>query len=374
MAIHCQGGQLEKTILLLDEPENYIHPGAIIEVLEILKNKMPNGQIWIATHSVSILAHFVEQGSIWYMDKGQVRPAGKIQEKVLHGLLGNPERIARQIDFLEAPERIALLRYAGQCLSPPNVVMTGPKDPQVLQVRRVIDALYETHGMLKVLDFGAGKGRLLANLYEDFEQSEQITSKIDYFALDKYPKDKEACEFQIQRAYGHSERKWFSSYSQLLESNNKGSFHVVIMCNVLHEINPTEWHHLFGPTGEITEILTSDGYLLLVEDHRIPIGENAHDYGFLVMDTCSIKDLFAVRGDESSIIADAALGGRLKSHLIPKGSLSRYNDETQRSALRSHQNHARSEIVRMRKDADSSEGRLFGFWVHQFANATMAMS
>lgn len=371
VAIHCQVAELSEIILLLDEPENHIHPAAIIDVLEKLVDKIPNGQIWIATHSVSLLAHFSDQASLWYLDGGKVSPAGKIQEKVLQGLLGNEARISRQRDFLNKPEQVALMRYAQECLCPPSVVMTGPDDPQVNQIRHAITKLYERFGRINVLDYGAGQGRLLADLAEDCVH-ETIRDKMDYVAFDQSTQYHEVCKTQIKKIYEVSEDRWFCSYDELLAKRNKGSFHLVVLCNVMHEIPPKTWGTLFGPAGQITELLKEEGYLLIVEDQRIPVGENAHQHGFIVLDTGSLKDLLAVQGADPSVLEDSQREGRLKSHLISKQQLSKVTRETIKKALESHGSHSRREIDRLR-GVISSDGRLFAFWLVQYANADMAL-
>lgn len=372
VAIHCQVAELSEIILLLDEPENHIHPAAIIEVLEKLVDKIPDGQIWVATHSVSLLAHFSDQGSLWYLDEGKVSHAGKIQEKVLQGLLGDETRISRQLDFLSKPEKVALMRYAQECLCPPDAVMTGPGDPQVNQIRHTITKLYERFGRINVLDYGAGQGRLLANLADDCNVHETIRDKMDYVAFDQSTQYRKVCETQIQKIYKVSDDRWVNSYDELLTKRNKGSFHLVVLCNVMHEIPPKIWGTLFGPAGQITELLKEEGYLLIVEDQRIPVGENAHQHGFIVLDTGSLKDLLAVQGADPSVLEDSQREGRLKAHLISKQQLSKVTRETIKKALESHGSHSRREIDRLRS-VTPADGRLFAFWLVQYANADMAL-
>jgi predicted ATPase len=54
--IHAQGAILDNLILILDEPENHLHPEAQIEFIKKTKEVLKNGQIWIATHSIHILS------------------------------------------------------------------------------------------------------------------------------------------------------------------------------------------------------------------------------------------------------------------------------------------------------------------------------
>lgn len=372
-AIHCQRSNLDELILLVDEPENHLHPSAIIEVIESLIRSVPNGQIWVATHSVSILAHFHREASLWYMDKNTIKSVGRIPESVLEGLLGTQERITHQIEFLYKPQQIGLELYASQCLSPPSAVMTGKKDPQITQIRNVVDNLYSTKNQLRLLDYGSGKGRLLATIADDSEGDVTINERIDYVALDKCDDNKAECEGQIVKAYGSCDSRWCNNYHSLISAHNKESFHIVIMCNVLHEISPDNWSKLFGPCGEVTELLDDDGYLLIVEDQRIPVGEHAHSYGFIVLDTGPLKDLFDIKGVDGNVVSDTQRDGRLKAHLIPNEYLKRYTEDTKKKALNSHRKHAKDEIKSIRESVNADNAKRFAFWIHQYANVSLAI-
>lgn len=67
VALHAQkegAGQ----ILVMDEPENHIHTAALIEIFDNIQNALPNTQLWIATHSIPLLAHLYtkDPNCIWY--------------------------------------------------------------------------------------------------------------------------------------------------------------------------------------------------------------------------------------------------------------------------------------------------------------------
>ncbi|MGT2505736.1 hypothetical protein [Cupriavidus basilensis] len=70
----------------------------------------------------------------------------------------------------------------------------------------------------------------------------------------------------------------------------------------------------------INRALSDNGFLLIVEDQRIPVGEKAHKNGFLVLDTAHLRTLFSIK--EADVAAglftfhDARGDGRLKAHLI----------------------------------------------------------
>jgi Predicted ATPase len=376
LAIHCQGTSLNDLILFMDEPENHLHPSAIINIIEKVREHSPNGQIWIATHSIPLLAHF-DPNFIWYVENGKISHAGQIPEKVLHSLLGEDEEIARLQDFISLPGVFALNRHAFESLFHPPVVNTGKNDPQTLQVREEIKNHQKDKGKIRILDFGAGKGRLLSNILENnTEPKEDFIKWFDYIAYDKFEGNKQACLSIIQTIYPEGDRRYFNEYSKILEVYDKGSFDVVIMCNVLHEIDPKEWLKLFGKKGSITDLLSENGILLLVEDQQMPIGEKAYQKGFIVLDTADLRQLFSItESDADFSFNDARNDGRLKAHRIRKEYLERITDETRKRALQSIHDSAKEKILDIReKEVNYKNGKIHGFWIQQLANTALALA
>ncbi len=375
LAIYSQEESLKDLILVLDEPENHLHPSVIIETIEKIQTCVSNGQIWIATHSVPLLAHF-DPSLIWYVENNKIFHAGKIPEKVLHSLLGDEDEVAKLQDFIGLPSQYATSRYAFECLFEPEVVSTDSNDPQSFQVRT--DLLKKSeNNKLRILDYGAGKGRLISNIVDlDESTQEKLIEKIDYIAYDKFSNDKEHCENALTKAYGNCEKKYFNDFTKLLSVYDKGSFDVVIMCNVLHEIDPKDWLKLFENEGTISSLLSDDGILLLVEDHQIPIGEKAYQKGFLVLDTPQLKDLFKItEKDTDFLFTDQRANGRLKAHQIPKRCLEKIDAESRLSAIKSMSQNAREKILEIReKEQNYQNGKLHGFWTQQFANAQLNLA
>lgn len=374
VAIYSQEAELKDLILILDEPENHLHPSVIIEIIDRIQEVVTNGQIWIATHSIPLLAHF-DPSLIWYVENGSISYAGKTPEKVLKSLLGDENEISKLQDFISLPAQYATNMYATQCLIRPEAVTTNLDDPQPLQIRNELLGI-NSSDKLKVLDFGAGKGRLIANLFElDKSSEKKLLHNIDYIAYDEYNNDKVECETSISQAYGSSENRYYNDFTNLIAKHNKENFDVVIMCNVLHEIDPKDWLNLFKKDGTIPQLLKNDGTLLIIEDHRMPIGEKAYQKGFLVLDTPSLKDLFEVKGEDDSISVNEIRDGRLKAHKIPKEVLIRINVQSRKNALQMTKETAKREILKIRtKTGDYSNGKLHGYWTQQFANAELSLS
>ena len=379
VAIHAQGASLDHMILFLDEPENHMHPSVTIEFLDTLRSKIPNGQIWMATHSIPLISHFGTE-AVWYVDNGKVSYAGKGQEKVLESLLGSEDEIERLNDLINLPAALAINNFAYECLSNPNVVMTPSEDPQSKQIGFILMEELKK-GKVKLLDYGAGKGRFISNFFDRLGESDKqlVVNNLEYVAFDKYDNDKADCLKNIERVYGNANKKYYNNSTSLLSDHDKGSFDIVVLCNVLHEIDPKEWIELFKSDGTVTPLLKSDsGLLLHVEDMLLPIGEKAYKNGFVVLDTPHVKELFNLKTTDFGLHMsnDSKYKNRLKAHLIPQRHLSNITADSRKKALEAIQKTAKEEIKRIREEttADYKNGRRHAFWTQQFANSSLILS
>lgn len=368
--LYAQGTKLSDSIIMMDEPENHLHPEALIELVNKIQSVLTNGQLWIATHSIHLLAH-CPPSSIWYMQNGSVNYSEKIPEQVLTGLMGGKNEIIKLADFLNLPAQMASVQFAFECLLPPEAIQTGPDDPQTGQIIDAIKSIAASNRKIKVLDFGAGQGRLLSAI-KDLDDSFDlpISDWLDYFAYDLPESYEKECRSVITEVYGNSEERYFSDKQKLLENVKLNSFDIIIMCNVFHEIDPMNWLSEFNEHAICRSCLKDDGHLLIVEDQLIPVGEKAYENGFLVFDQLQFKKLFLI--DTYKTLSRK--NDRLKAHFIPASKLVNINEATRKDSISNFKNLAFDKIKELRKrEGNTSNGRLHAFWSQQAVNSTLVL-
>ena len=372
VAIYAQGAKISDYILVMDEPENHLHPSAVIEMIDKIRELNPEGQIWIATHSIALLSHF-DPSCIWYVKDGSVSYSGRKPEQVLEGLLGNEENIQRLHSFIDLPDEFATNRFAFECLLPPGVADSDVTDPQFGQLKEILESIWSGgKEKISLLDYGAGKGRMISNLSEN---SRINTEMLDYVAFDEYDANKNTCIKNIECFYSDAEIRYFNTMEGLRTKRDDKSFDLILMCNVLHEIPHNRWIPLFK---DLKRLLKDDGKLLLIEDCKIPVGELPHQKGFIVLNSLHLKDLFAIPASEQSFIANDARPdsepGRLMAHLIPACYLDKITNQTMQTAFDDLRATSIRNIkqIRMQKQTYKN-GMAHAFWTQQLANATLCL-
>ena len=373
VAIYAQGAHIADYILVMDEPENHLHPSAVIEMVDKIQELNPEGQIWIATHSIALLSHF-DPSCIWYVKDGSVSYSGRKPEQVLEGLLGSEENIRRLHSFIDLPNEFATNRFAFECLMPPRVATSDEKDPQFGQLKGILNSIWSgDKTKISLLDYGAGKGRMISNLSADSRLTPEM---LDYVAFDEFDSNKDECINNIECFYDNPDDRYFNTFDALRLKWDEKSFDLILMCNVLHEIPHNNWISLFT---HLQKLLKEDGQLLLIEDCKIPVGEKPHQKGFLVLNSIHLKDLFNIPASESSFVANDARPdtepGRLMAHLIPAKYLNKITTASMKKAFEDLRETAMKNIQDIRnKECSYKNGLTHAFWVQQLANATLCLS
>jgi ABC-type cobalamin/Fe3+-siderophores transport system ATPase subunit/SAM-dependent methyltransferase len=376
LAVAVHPAHDEKGIVLtMDEPENHLHPAALISILDRVRLALPNTQIWIATHSVPLMAHLYDKqpDCLYFVEGGAVTFAGTKPQLVLRGLLGDDREQSKLLRFIDLPHSLAALQFAAACLIQPTVADHQYNDSQLVQVRNLLNASRAQNSKLKILDFGAGKARLLGGLAEN---SENVSSEFDYVAYDADPTYNEERERQLLDVYRSAGGRCFADIDQLFAGHAEGSFDAVVMCNVLHEIDPDDWLAVLGESGPVHRALGAHGNLLLVEDFRIPVGELPNPRGFFLLNTIHLQKLFNItRQSELGLIHahDARGDGRLIAHVIPRQILPRLTSESRKAAIQALRETCARQLEERRQQSDTSykAGLLNALWSQQYVNCAL---
>lgn len=384
--LHSGHGSIHDCIVFLDEPENHLHPAVLNELVDRLQELLTDGQLWISTHSVPLIAHLSAQdpNCLWFAEEGRFEPARRSPEKVLDSLLGGPDGARRVNDLTLLPSRFASSMFLRQCLLKPGVSGYRQDDPQLKQIRQELHSLRDSKQPLTIIDFGSGKGRLLDDIAQETDHR-PLGDVVDYLAYEPYVPDAKECQYRCETLYSvqKTEQRVFSDLADLARLRGKKFADVVIVCNVLHEVHPDKWLGQFGGNSAVSGLLKDDGFILFVEDYALPIGECAHEFGFLLLNQDQLIELFGI----TSVDIDSNLftrndhqnpsyQGRLIAHLVSAQCLGRMTEKTQQRAIESLQEQSLKRLKELlescdQTDAGSNRGRESALVTQLAANATL---
>lgn len=263
----------KEVILLIDEPELHLHPKALIALMELLTKSSAISQLWVASHSLFIMPQFPFE-QIIHFDESHIRPLNRNTYKSIYDDLVGLENID-VYELLKSVENWAYYQFVVECFFLPKSVSTVKKnDEQVCKLLSHIQEIQE-HEPIKVLDYGAGQYRLWECLLQMLHEPEKRNQLLQYDAYEPYPRGKPP--------------KGVTAYKSKADIK-RGTYDVVVLMNVLHEIDPTEWQDTFQL---IASLLKENGALVFLEVHSLTNGEQPYGQaGFLLLQDTQVFKLF----------------------------------------------------------------------------------
>jgi predicted ATPase len=374
--LHRQKERLRGAVVTIDEPENHLHPDACIRALDALRSDDilgPDGQIWLATHSVPLIA-YAGLDSVYLVDHGNIEYAGNKIEKVIDRLMGGDGGRTRLRTLLADADDLAFETFAAQCLLPPTVAAPREDDPQQKQMAQATREIGAGKEDVYILDYAAGRGRLAVSLREEgLRQGRKFT----YFAFqdEGYTTEDEQrdCLAHIQElGQPQPAESYLVHRLDRLCVPGKPPMDLVVMSNVLHEIPVRKWLECFS---QIHEVLAADGQLVILEDQLLPVGELPHANGYIVLDDVALMSLF--NSDKAIQFQSTARGGRLTAYGIPRNYLRQATTESIVSALKKVRNMAKQQLLLLRKDSPGERsfqsGRRHAHYALLHTNAQLAL-
>ncbi len=367
---------IEQAILLIDEPELHLHPAALVDVIQRLRALKP-AQIWVATHSVPLLA-LLGPRRIIHMERNRASPATGRIEHALDGLLGGPEGIGRLRTFLGDASAAAFHQFAAESLVSPTTVGLRPGDKQAHEFSGRIGRLLDEGREVRVLEYAAGRGRLVHALAIALDaRREHLRYHVVNDPAYTTEEDREACVLQLTGLHGRSDvDDLYWTHLREFQRPTTDKMHAVVLCNVLHEIPPNSWPDLLA---SLRRCLLEDGHLLILEDQEMTTGELPHARGFLVLDDVELRALFGLSSAEAAELRYSLVhSGRLSFAEVPARLLDRCNGTTVRQALELLRDRALEQVGRLRSGSQDPEplhrrGRRHAFFSLLHTNATLAL-
>ncbi|WP_431135102.1 AAA family ATPase [Psychroserpens mesophilus] len=345
---------IRESIIIIDEPEKHLHPEAQISLINALKSIIEkSGQLWIATHSVHILSHLDYDEIMMVEDNKIIPPSRTTPGKSFNSLMGLEHHISKLIEFINSISDWAYGNFMLQCFKEPDVIFgNDPNDPQFKLFKKFLEKKTTT----QLLDFGAGKGRIGYTIKEDEEVSNQIIysafepDKGNYEQLNNVP--------NINKTYSNSEE---------IPDN---TFDCILLCNVLHEISPIDWIKSFNT---IKRTLKDNGYLLIIEDKYLPKGENAHQFGYLILGTEETKILLNSSDVLELKLQEERFKERILFNAFTKQNINP-NSESILNALNKLKENSFNNLKKIKKEKKNiDQGRRYANQTQLYINAQLAL-
>lgn len=223
--------------VIIDNPDAFLHPAVQENLIALILREIPGAQIFLATHSLKLLARR-EPRSVFWLSRDRsshgaqvsVQPIRELDaegSQLFYELYGTDASTA-VLDLVMGLDATEYLKFLCECSLPCSPITRNcpEADPQMQSVVREIS---EFRGPWSLLDFGAGAGDLLtAGLRLGLKNPEW-----EYVAFQHCPS--EALVRCVQAA---KDERMISLASRVISelSSLEGDFDAVVLCNTCHAI------------------------------------------------------------------------------------------------------------------------------------------
>lgn len=264
-----------KLILIIDEPEQHLHPKVLVELIRVIKNTESVSQLWIASHSLFLLPLFQFEQLV-YIKQNKILTLNRNTYKDIYNDLVGLENVD-MYDLLRSVECWSYYQFIAECFLLPTSKDTVNNQDE--QFRKLLNSLQTKRSSqpLDLLDFGAGKLRIWECFKLEIPDEAERAAILRYNAYEPYPEEDFVCPDDIS---------FYTDMQQL----PKDHYDVVVLMNVLHEIDPMAWPKTLRL---IHNLLREDGVLVFLEVLYLTKGEQPYgDAGYLLLQEPETKALF----------------------------------------------------------------------------------
>jgi len=377
-------------LILIDEPETHLHPAALVNVIKLIKKleKVTNKKIYlfIASHSVFLLPHFLVEETI-YITNGEIkRLNNNIYRNLYKSLIDNEER--NLYDFMASEFEWQYVSYISECFkSPVNKNEADKKDMQASLLKKFmmgkLNYAKENNISVDVLDFGSGSGRIGRCITEkilseqDCDESKLILEHLKYHVYDSYEVDGKIINgIDEECIIEYINKATIPFLGDIIDANKlnkyEKTFDSVLLFNVLHEVDVLDWSEKLKT---ILSLLKDDGYLVFSERRTLSKGEKPFGKsGYLVLNEDEIKTLLSTKEIELLNYEDSERG-ILVCCAIKKSDISKNpNNEIVKNTISKLKQRMDENINNYFTTEKTTKPREYAFCCQQYFNARYAIS
>jgi len=334
--------RLKDSIILIDEPELHLHADSEIDLLNGIRSIIgEKGQLWIATHSINILSH-LSLDEVFMVKEGEIKhPSKTIQREALSELMRIEERVDKLSEFLTSISDWTFVHFMTECFLNPQVIEIAHKnDSQIKSLVEILDIPNATR-KIRLLDFGAGKGRF----YEQASSDQNFNEMVKYSALEP---DEDFRSILTSKGI----ENLYSNYGDL----DQEKFDFIVLCNVLHEIEIDLWVPILN---KLISCLGDQGNLIIIEAKKLSKGEKIGAIGYLLLDEFEIQKLFALANRPATLIHKTEFKN-ISCVLLPAKDLKPVSESDIMNAMRTLEINTLAKIEKIRNNADMSNHSISG--------------
>lgn len=312
--------------------------------------------------------------SLYFVQDGAAVFAGSTPSSVWQSLLGGAETRDALVAFLDGDAAAAATQFASECLPPPEVAFARPGDPQPKQLVSVVTDRLRSGHPVRVLEIGAGRGRLVHAIAEMLRADPSLRpEQLTYIAyqdprfLDIEHGASCARYLEVLRSLGAQAKDSIDLAE--FQARDVNRVDLTVLANTLHEIPVEGWLALLE---QIRDASKSEATLLVIEDQEPRIGELPHPRGFLILEKNEWEVL--VNAEVRERVEERA-GRRLTAFEIPVESLRNATKDSLTRALGLVRDRSIRQVERLRAEVTDSHkaGRRHSFFAMLHLNATLAL-
>lgn len=371
LCIQSDEGMRGNYVLLLDEPENHLHPKALRALIRDVKQEktLPlNCKLVIASHSIFLIPAFQFEEIIHIQNGAVGHPSGRLYSNLYLSLVGNdsPDESSLQT-FMASLDQWGFANYIAECLAAEPTVKDDPRetDPQFLKLNEVFWPALQKHEngrqSINLLDYGGGGGRIAKCLELRAKKRDySLDGKLTYDIYDIKPQHNKL-----------PDEPWMGEIYQNKESIPRGKYDFIVLYNVLHEIDVTEWAPILS---DIIAMLNLTGILVFGERNVLTRGERPFGKsGYLVLKLEELKCLFGEKAVEE-ISIDSQGRDPTSCYIIRTQHANIIKQENVRRAvevLSQRMNEAVRQYIN--RSVDSPSSREYAFYCQGKINAEHAL-